>query len=106
MILAVDELQQAIDANPFPEAEADPKSLHLFFFASTPPTPDWGRLESLKLESEQFRASDRLLYLHAPAGIGRSKLAANVEKASGVDVTARNWRSANKILSLALDVAM
>jgi len=43
--------------------------------------------------------------LFAPDGIGRSKLAANVEKAMGVPTTARNWRSALKILSMAEDLA-
>jgi uncharacterized protein (DUF1697 family) len=40
-------------------------------------------------------------YLHAPDGIGRSKLAARLEKALGVAGTGRNWRSVGKILEIA-----
>ena len=101
MILALDELEDALASNPFPQAEGQPKSLHLFFLASIPNDPDLKFLESIKQESEEFELRGRVFYLHAPDGIGRSKLAARVEKALGVPVTARNWRSARKILNLA-----
>ena len=35
-VLSVQELQNAIVSNPFPEGENDPKSLHLFFLESSP----------------------------------------------------------------------
>jgi uncharacterized protein (DUF1697 family) len=38
--------------------------------------------------------------LHAPDGIGRSKLAAKIEKTLGVPTTARNWNSVTKLLRL------
>ena len=104
LLLSVEELQQAIASNPFPEAESEPKTVHLFFLASTAGNPDVERLETLKTDTERFRLIDRVFYLHAPDGIGRSKLAANVEKAIGVAVTARNWRSVNKIRSMAADL--
>lgn len=37
----------------------------------------------------------------APDGIARSKLAAQADKALGVSVTARNWRTANRVLEMA-----
>ncbi len=43
------------------------------------------------------------LYLHAPDGIGRSKLAERVEKALGVPVTARNWRTVSTLRGMAAD---
>jgi len=101
LVLSVQELHDAIASNPFPEGESDPKSLHLFFLESSPVNPDLKRLESLKSESERFKLIDTVFYLHAPNGTGRSKLAANVEKSLGVTLTARNWRSAGKILSMA-----
>jgi uncharacterized protein (DUF1697 family) len=101
-VLSVQELHNAIVSNPFPEGESDPKSLHLFFLESSPVNPDLKRLESLISGSERFKLIDTLFYLHAPNGIGRSKLAANVEKALGVAFTARNWRSVKTILSMAM----
>ena len=101
LILGVKELQAAIAGNPFPHGEREPKSLHLFFLDSVPRKPDLETLESIKSESEQFKLVKHVFYLYAPDGVGRSKLAAKVEKALGVTVTARNWRTVNEIMSIA-----
>jgi hypothetical protein len=103
-VLSVQELHNAIVSNPFPEGDSDPISLHLSFLESSPANPDLKKLEFLKSETERFKLIDTVFYLHAPNGIGRSKLAANVEKSLGVALTARNWRSARTILSMAMEV--
>jgi len=95
------EMENAIASNPFPEAESEPKTLHLYFLASTPKNPDLKTLDSIKRDSERFNLTDKVFYLHAPDGIGRSKLAARVEKMLGVAVTARNWRSVCNIMAMA-----
>ena len=51
---------------------------------------DEGRLEALQNETERYALLEDVFYLHAPDGIGRSKLAASVERCLGVPVTARN----------------
>ena len=103
LVLPLKEFQTAIASNPYPEAENEPKSLHLFFLESAPVNPDLEKLASLQSGSERFKLVGKVFYLHSPEGFGHSKLAAGVEKALGVTVTARNWRSANAILSLAKD---
>ena len=105
LVLSIQEFRNAVASNPFPEGESDPKSLHLSFLESAPSNPDIKKLESLQSASERFKLIGTVFYLHAPEGIGRSKLAANVEKALGVTMTARNWRSVSAILSLATKVA-
>lgn len=100
LILSARKLEDAIASNPFPEAEAEPKSLHLYFLDAVPKSPDLDKLNRLKKSSEQFELVDDVLYLHAPDGIGRSKLAAAVEKCLGVAATARNWRTIDRILEL------
>ena len=104
-VLSIQELRNAIVSNPFPEGANEPESLHLFFLKSSPTNPDVKRLEFLQSESERFKLIDTVFYLHAPDGIGRSKLAANVENTLGVALTARNWRSVSTILSMAMEVA-
>ncbi|CAG0974625.1 hypothetical protein ANRL3_01726 [Anaerolineae bacterium] len=104
LILGVKELQAAIASNPFPEGEREPKSLHLFFLDTVPDKPDLETLASIKTKSEQFKLVKQVFYLYAPDGVGRSKLAAKVEKALGVAVTARNWRTVNEVLSIAMAV--
>ena len=93
LILELEAMDRAIAENPFPEAEADPSSLHLGFLASTPKKPDLEKLNSFRKESERFHLSDRVFYLHAPEGVGRSKLAASSERLLGVPMTDRNWRT-------------
>lgn len=101
MVLSLEQIEKAVERNPFHEAAADPKTLHLYFLASEAPNPDLDGLAVLRANDERFALDGQVFYLHAPAGIGRSKLAAGVERALGVPVTARNWRSVMKILEMA-----
>jgi len=101
IIVALEALEKAMAANPFPEAEADPSSLHLGFLDSVPRNPDLRKLNSLRTESERFHLSERVFYLHAPEGVGRSKLATSAEKLLGVPMTDRNWRTVCKIKEMA-----
>ena len=71
------------------------------FSPRTPDDPDVKGLESLKKDSERFRLIDRVFYLHAPEGVGRSKLAAGAERLLGVTMTDRNWRTVRKIGEMA-----
>ena len=101
LLLRLEELEKAIASNPFPEAESEPTALHVGFLAFAPATPDLAALQSLKKESERFHLDDNLFYLHAPEGVGRSKLAANAERVLGVAMTDRNWRTVCKIRDMA-----
>lgn len=101
LLLSADRLEKAIESNPFPEAEAEPRTLHLFFLSSAPESPDLESLAEARSPTERFHLTDRVFYLHAPDGIGRSRLAANAEKYIGVPVTARNWRTVQKLWQMA-----
>jgi len=104
MLLGLEDLATAVSRNPFLQATQEPKTLHFYFLESSPPQPDLAELEMLKTEREQFKLIDNVFYLYAPDGIGRSKLAARVEKALGVATTARNWRTVSKVMELATSV--
>lgn len=58
LLLAAERLERAVELNPFPEAEADPKTLHLFFLAATPTDPDLGSLKEARAASERFHLAD------------------------------------------------
>ena len=79
----------------------DPSSLHLGFLASSPKSPNLVKLAALKKDSERFLLTERVFYLHAPEGVGRSKLAASSEKLLGVPMRDRNWKTVCKIMELA-----
>jgi len=100
LVLTVSEYKKALDGNPYPEAEEQPKAVHLYFLEQRALEPNIEKLTELKATSETFHLTDAVFYLHAPDGIGRSKLAAKVEKILGVPTTARNWRSAVNTLAL------
>jgi len=100
LLLEPEEIERAIESNPFPEAEPEPKTLHISFLATMPKDLDLGALETIKSDRERFALEDRVFYLHAPEGIGRSKLAANIEKLLGVSATTRNWRTVRKVMAM------
>ena len=101
LVLESEELEGAVRSNPFPEAESDPSTLHLYFLAASPENPDLEGLEEIKGDRERFFLGDDVFYLHAPDGVGRSKLAANAERLLGVPATARNWRTVRKVMEMA-----
>ncbi len=100
-ILTLEALAKAIAENPFPEAVIDPSSLHLGFLSSSPKSPNLEKLAALRKNSERFLLAERVFYLHAPEGVGRSKLAANSEKLLGVPMTDRNWKTVCKVMEMA-----
>ena len=101
LLLSITELEKIVANNPFPEAQDAPQTLHVGFLAAVPRKPDLKKIESLKEKNERFQLINRAFYLHAPDGIGRSKLAANTERLLGVSMTDRNWRTVGKILEMA-----
>ncbi len=84
-------LKTNVASNPFPHAADDPKTLHLYFLSELPRSPDLDAITGIQADSESFSLLGKVFYLHAPDGIGRSKLAGKVEKLIVVDATARNW---------------
>lgn len=99
-IMSAKALKKAVDKNPFSMAEAEPNSLHLFFLADTPKHPDLDALQQIKTDSESFKLIGSVFYLHAPDGVGRSKLAAQAEKRLGASATARNWNTVTRLLEM------
>lgn len=104
LLLGLGELEKIVANNPFPEVKSDPKALHVGFLASEPEQPNLEALERIRAKSERFRLVDNAFYLHAPDGIGRSKLAANTERLLGVAMTDRNWRTVSKILEMVHEI--
>jgi len=97
LLLAQTEFEEAIHNNPFSQAESLPKTLHLGFLVHKPEDPKLHELEQLKDHGEEFLLKGKIFYLHAPEGIGRSKLAEKIEKHLGVGMTMRNWNTVMKL---------
>lgn len=100
LLLGVAELYKSMAGNPYPEAEAEPKSLHLFFLDEAPKHPNLKSLDAIKTGSERYKLAGKVFYLHTPDGFGPSKLAARAEKLLGVPATARNWNTVCKLAEM------
>ncbi|MFF7718036.1 DUF1697 domain-containing protein [Streptomyces luteogriseus] len=96
-------LRAIADACPFPAADLEPKQLHVTYF-SAPVTPDrFAEIDQEAYLPEEFRLGDRALYLYAPNGLGRSKLAENLSKPrinKGLIATTRNWNTVVKLVEM------
>lgn len=99
LILTNQALEHAIENNPYSPVEG--KHCHFYFCSSTPDTINAAKLAELKSTSEEYSINGNVFYLHAPDGVGRSKLAANVERCLGVPATARNLNTVNKLSKMA-----
>ena len=100
-VLVVDRksLQNVVKNNPFPQAR--PNTLHVGFLTTSAVKPDFESLDRLKSGDESYKLVGKSFYLHAPDGIGRSKMAAAIEKCLGVPTTSRNWNTVNRLLQIA-----
>jgi uncharacterized protein (DUF1697 family) len=98
IVLSAAQLAGAIGGNPFPEAHADHKALHLFFLSGRPTRPDLDSLTRLKAGREAFALKGAVFYLFTPHGFPQCALHDKVERFLGVPATARNWRTANQLL--------
>ena len=91
-----------VEQNPFVEAAEQANQLHVFFCQQrlTSDHIQQEKLQNLLAPTERFQIIDSCLYLHAPAGIGRSKFASSVERVLEQDLTARNWRTIEKLCQM------
>jgi len=99
-LITAEALRAAIASNPYPQAAADPKSLHLSFLEDAPRRTHVSDASRLLAESESLTVIGSCLYLHAPDGVARSKFAQGVDRALHMSTTARNWRTVTKLAEL------
>ena len=96
------DLRKVIQRNPFAGAKDAPKSLYVTFLAAAPDKARVGALDSFEAPPDEFAVDGLHVYLHCPAGYGRSKLNNTFwERKLAVDATTRNWNTINACLELA-----
>ena len=96
-----DELADVIARNPYPEADARPKHVHVAFLKGKPDPERVAKLRAMDFGEEAFEISGRELFAWHPEGQGRSELAKQLGKGVGADATSRNWNTVTKLLALA-----
>ncbi|MFI9344589.1 DUF1697 domain-containing protein [Streptomyces sp. NPDC052773] len=96
-------LKAIADACPFPAAHLEPKQLHVTYFSAPVDEDRFAEIDREAHLPEEFRLGDRALYLYAPNGLGRSKLAEALSRprlTKGVIATTRNWNTVLKLVEL------
>lgn len=96
-------LKAVADACPFPAEELEGKQLHATFFSGPAEPERFAGIDPKAFAPEEFRLGDQVLYLYAPDGLGRSKLAEALNKPSvlkGIDATSRNWNTVKALVEM------
>ncbi|OAH11100.1 hypothetical protein STSP_55920 [Streptomyces jeddahensis] len=96
-------LRRVADACPFPAASLEAKQLHVTFFSEQVGPERFAEIDPAAYLPEEFRLGERALYLYAPEGLGRSKLAEALSRPrvlKGIVATSRNWNTVTKLVEL------
>jgi uncharacterized protein (DUF1697 family) len=89
--------------NPFVKRgdDRDPKTLHVAFLEKTPTKAAVAKVDPDRSPPDAFEVRGREIYLSYPGGSGRTKLnLAYLERVLGVEGTARNWRTVQRLAEL------
>ncbi len=91
-----------VQSNPFPAAAEATPNLLMLALAKRQPKPDAvAGLQERAAAGEQIAQVGDALWIHYPAGAGRSKLSpALFDRLVGSPVTSRNWRTVLKLHAL------
>ncbi len=95
-LFALDEPAFSISALNNPYKEFEGKFVH-FYFCDNDINLNLDKLNRYITSSEEYTVKGNVFYLHAPEGIGRSKLVANIESCLSQSATGRNLNTINKI---------
>lgn len=96
-------LAAVAEACPYPAAELEGKQLHVTYFDRPVDGDRFAALDAQAYLPESFQPGDRCLYLYAPDGLGRSKLAevlARPRLTQGLTATTRNWNTVAKLVEM------
>jgi uncharacterized protein (DUF1697 family) len=93
--------ERLVSENPHPEVAADHTKLHAYVLEREPTDDEVARLAEKCTGPERFEIKGDVLYLHAPAGLGKSVFAGLIPRTLKVPGTARNWRSVLALLEMA-----
>ena len=97
-------LGAVVQACPFPADTLEGKQLHAVFYSADVTADRYADIDQAAFLPEEFRLGDRVMYLYAPNGLGRSELSAALSRPAGrlkgICATGRNWNTVKALLDL------
>jgi uncharacterized protein (DUF1697 family) len=88
------ELREAAERNPFVAVADDPKHLQVGFRTEAPGDEAIASLDPARSVVDAFKVIGRVVYLHVPGGMGRTKLTTDYfDRGLQTVMTVRNWRT-------------
>lgn len=93
--------QKAVVGHPFAHEESDERFVSVGFLAKKPTSKDIDKLDPERSPGDRFRIEGTLVYLHTPAGMGRSKLTSDFfDRGLSNLITVRNLRTVKALAEL------
>jgi uncharacterized protein (DUF1697 family) len=94
-------IPKIIAGNPYKGEFESHKEMHVLFLKEEIPREKLAELRAIAPENERFTIRGREIYCHLPMGVADSLMGRGlVEKKLKVPVTARNWRTVEKLAEL------
>lgn len=97
LLLTGDEVRTLLASCPAPDTQGNLVHAYLCYDA---PQLDTAGVDALRTATEVVTVTGSTVWLYAPDGIGRSKLAAKMERLIGVEATARNLNTIRKVVEM------
>lgn len=105
LILDAKQLGAIVAGNPYGKfATERANTVHVGICQGAPDTSGLTALFKRARTSELFQVGPGVVYLHAPDGFGKSKFASGMERACGVPMTVRNWRTIQSLAEMAREL--
>lgn len=101
MVRRQQHIQTVLAGNPYEGEFASHKEMHVLFLNEELPADKAALLSELASQQERFTVTGREIYCHLPLGVADSFLGrGQFEKKLKVAVTARNWRTVERLATL------
>lgn len=101
VLMTVDEVAEVLDSSPFLRAGAAPESVHFAFLSDAPSAARVAALAQDRSPGDAFAVDRRVVHLHLPNGVARTKLTnAWLDAQLATVSTLRNLRTVRALVEL------
>jgi uncharacterized protein (DUF1697 family) len=104
-IRTISEINKVISDNPFlDKMNFDPSRLAVIFLHEMPSGEQIEKVKNVDYPPDKFKIIGKEIFIYCPNGFGKTKLYTNFfENKMKVTGTARNWKTINNLLEIALE---